>query len=146
MVACSESPHAATSAGAASASPAPPAATAAPTPTEKPLAFYAAQYQRISKPCEDAQAKLKATNGDAAIIAAGSVIFSACQAANAALLRAHWPAKIDADIRAEVVADGPILADFADLPNNARNVVRDSGPANAAANILHADLGLPPVK
>lgn len=117
-----------------------------PAATDKPLSFYAAQYLRIGKPCIEAQAKLKAATSDSDAIARGKETASACQNSNAALLRANWPPAVMADIRAEVLADGPIIADLNDLANNADSVVRDSGPANAAANIVRADLGLPPIK
>lgn len=114
--------------------------------TEKPMSFYADQYLRIGKPCVDAQSKLRAAVGDAAIIAAAKATSQACQASNAELLRGDWPTNVKADIRAEVLADGPLLGDLADAATNAGSVVRDSGPANAAANIVRADLGLPPIK
>jgi hypothetical protein len=126
-------------------SPAPSSAASA-TATNKPLSFYAAQYLRIGKPCTEAQAKLKSAKSDSDAIARGKEVASACQDSNAALLRASWPSNILVDIRALVVADGPVIADFNDLANNSDSVVRDSGAANAAANIVRADLGLPAIK
>ena len=123
--------------------------SAAPTPSPTPLSFYAAQYLRIGKPCEDAQARLKAlpdNSPDSTYASVAAAVATACQESNSALLRAQWPENVYTDIKAEVVADGPVLGDLADLINNIKNVVRDSGPANAAANIVRADLVLPPVK
>ena len=117
-----------------------------PSATAKPLSFYAAQYLRIGKPCLAAQAALRTATTNADAIAKGKATAEGCQAANAAALRAEWPANVLVDIRASVMADGNVLGDLADLEHNAGSLVRDSGPANAAANIVHADLGLPPLK
>lgn len=132
-------------------SAAPAAATspaASPNAASRPLAFYASQYLADGKACMDAQDVLhKLPNGasvDQAQATATKMV-AACQAGNAAMLRQEWPAKVMADIRAEVTSDGPVFGDLADLADNAGSVARDAGAANAAANLVRADLGLPPL-
>lgn len=144
---CSSSGH-----PAASSTPPPattpttvPASTRAAATTGQPLSWYAAQYTRISKPSTDAQAALQAVTDLSQAQPKADALIRAVQQVDAALLRASWPVKIRADIESLIRAQGPFLGDLADVVANSDKLARDSGPANAAANILHADLGLPPV-
>lgn len=136
--------HSASTVGSSTALP--PAAS--PGATGHPLAFYAAQYLADGKACmaaQDVLHKLPNDATDAQAQAAATNVVTACQAANAAALRQEWPANVMADLRAEVTADGPVFGDLADLVDNVDNLARDSGAANAAANLVRADLGLPPL-
>jgi hypothetical protein len=111
---------------------------------EKPLTFYAAQYQSLSAPCLQAHHTLNTSKTKAEVLANAKGASVACQASDAALLRANWPVKVLAIIKAAVAADGPILRDLADPENHRADLPRDYASANAAANSLRAGLGLPP--
>jgi hypothetical protein len=130
-----------------SAAPVSPAASPT-TASATPLAFYASQYLADGKACMAAQDVLhnapnSATGAQLQVMATN--IVKACQAANAVILRQSWPANVLADLRAEVTADGPVFGDLTDMLSNSGSLLRDSGIANAAANLVRADLGLPPV-
>lgn len=142
------SPTAAKSSAASAQSATPVSPAVSPTASATPLAFYASQYLADGKACMAAQDALhKAPNNatDTQLQAFATDIVKTCQAANAVMLRQAWPANVLADLRAEVTADGPVFGDLADLVSNSDNVLRDAGAANAAANLVRADLGLPPI-
>jgi hypothetical protein len=135
---------------AATSQAAPTSAPPSPIASSTPLSVYAAQYEALIKPANDAFAAVRAlpsNTTDAAITAALAKTAPVIEAADAALLRVPWPPNVATDIRALVTADGPLLADLANLsPSTIDEALRESGVANAAANIVRADLGLPPVK
>jgi lipase chaperone LimK len=138
-------PAASTSAITSQAAASPPAPSS-PKPT--PLSFYASEIKKNAAPSDALEAKLKALpddTPDSQVQALANQLVAAIQSENAQLLRMSWPANIMADIKAMVVADGPVLGDFADLESGQDRLVTDSGAANAAYNILLADVGLPPV-
>lgn len=122
--------------------------TVASSPSTKPLSFYAAQYSRIVAPANAAIDKLKAmpsTATDADVAAVAASIVPVVQKVDAELLRAQWPPNVLTDIKAMVAADGPLLGDLNNLSAaNMDAAIRESGAANAAANIVRADLNLPP--
>jgi ABC-type glycerol-3-phosphate transport system substrate-binding protein len=131
-----------TSAPSSSAPGTTPAASAAP------LSVYAAKFQEIGRPSEKLQNEFQALPSDTTLAEAQPLatrIVTATQKGNAQLLRETWPPQVEKDIRAMVIADGPVLGDLADLENGQDRLVTDSGTANAAYNIVLADLGLPPV-
>ena len=153
LTACGGSSGSSSDAATTAAPAASPPSTAAPSPsTSKPLSFYAAQYLAAGKACEADQGKLNDLIGQTpqnadAIEKEGSTTASDCQSADAKLLRESWPPGVLSDIKAEATADGPVIGDLNDLESAGEsNIQRDSGAANAATNIVRADLGLPALK
>lgn len=128
-----------------------PATVTAKAPTSPkvsttPLSVYAAQFKKIYAAPDKLQDQLRSlpddtTNEQASALAAR--VAKSVQGADSKLLRANWPPQIATDIRALVLADGPPIGDLADLQNGADKLAADSGPANAALNIVLADLHLP---
>jgi hypothetical protein len=125
------------------------APAASPSASATPLSFYANQYLAIVKPGNDAFAvfnALPSSATDAEVGAAAAKVVPVEQSAEAALLRAQWPPNVAADIKALVTSYGPLFGDLSDLTaSNVDQMNRDAGAANAAANIVRADLGLPPI-
>lgn len=120
-----------------------------PKASATPLSGYAAQFKKIYAAPDKLQDQLRSlpddtSNEQASALAAR--VAKSVQEADSKLLRANWPPQIATDIRALVVADGPPIGDLADLQNGADRLVADSGPANAALNIVLADLHLPAKK
>jgi hypothetical protein len=116
--------------------------------TAQPIAFYAAQYEAIAVPGLAEEAALESlpdsdSTAERQVLATRLVTVE--NTANAALLHATWPPKIEPDIRALVTATGPLLVDLGDLAAHKATVVSDLATAKAAANVAHADLGLPPL-
>jgi hypothetical protein len=112
------------------------------------MSYYAAQYLRIIVPANRATDRLNALSSNASVSQAQAVanqLVKADDGVDDAFLRASWPPAITADIRAEVTAFGPLLGDLANVTASTGTLDRDSGVANAAANITRAALGLPPV-
>jgi hypothetical protein len=123
-------------------------AVASPTNTVAPIAFYAAQYNEIAVPGHAAEAALEslpASDSTAQRQVLATKLVTIENTADAALLHDRWPAKVEPDIRALVTATGPLLVDLADLAAHNATVVSDIATAEAAANVVHADLGLPPL-
>lgn len=152
LVACGSGTNATNDNSPAGVRPPSAASSSAPTSSSaQPMSFYAAQYIKIGATCiadQDALNKLidQTPQDPEAIEKQGMKIAADCQAADAEMLRASWPPAILPEVKAEVTADGPVLGDLMDLEGNQDNLQRDSGAANAAANILRADLGLPPIQ
>jgi hypothetical protein len=77
---------------------------------------------------------------------------SAITAADNALLRASWPANVVPDIKSMTVVDAALIADLEQVNNQTalseggymNQLQADESKASAAANIVRADLGLPP--
>ena len=114
---------------------------AKPSPTPTPLSYYAAQYTRLVTPFNTALDKL----GNAPTQAQLNDLADKTTAADVALLRASWPsAKVQSDIEALVRSDGAVIGDL--QQNNGAEFTRDAETATANAEIVRADLGLPPVK
>lgn len=129
----------------ASGTPGPAAPSRTPGPVaDQPLAFYATQYEKIGAPCLAAQRALNTSKTKAEVLDKAKAASSACQASDAALLAASWPAKVLADIMSAVAADRPLLRDLADPENHRADLPRDYANANAAASALRRELGLPP--
>jgi ABC-type glycerol-3-phosphate transport system substrate-binding protein len=129
----------------ASSAPSPSAPATTPAASATPLSVYAAKFQKIGRPSDKLQYEYQALPSDTTLAEAQSLatrIVTATQNGNAQLLRETWPPQVEKDIRAMVIANGPVLGD---LENGQDRLVTDSGPANAAYNIVLADLGLPPV-
>ena len=74
----------------------------------------------------------------------------ALQQFDSAILRLPWPQQVLPDVRALAAADAVELGDLhnavnaTDGPTWARQATADIDMANEAANILRADIGLPP--
>lgn len=116
-------------------------ALARPTPTPTPLAWYAQQYLRIVAPANTA---IDGMNSDNPSQTQLNDVAAKYRAADIALLRAHWPTpKTQADIETMVRADGAVIADLEQ--NNGADFARDSETAAADAQVIRAELGLPPV-
>jgi hypothetical protein len=131
-----------------SSAPSSSAPATTPAASATPLSVYATKFQEIGRPSEKLQDKFKALPSDTTLAEAqrlATQIVTATQKGNAQLLRETWPPQVEKDIRAMVIADGPVLGDLADIENGQDRLVTDSGTANAAYNIVLADLGLPPV-
>ena len=119
------------------------ALAAKPTPTATPLSFYASQYLRIIAPLNAGLANL--SNVANPTQAQLDDLASKIELADAALLRSSWPsAKAQGDIEALVRADGALIGDL--RQNDGPNASRDAGTTTADAQIVRADLGLPPVR
>lgn len=126
----------------------PASASASPS---HPISFYADQYTKIDKDCQNAASTLHSL-GDSASDSATSAAFStyakACQARDNALLRAQWPADVLPDIKSYVHDDGPLLTDAGLIGDGnltgLSNISSDIGAATAAENVVLADLHLPP--
>ena len=121
---------------------------ASPIATSTPVAFYATQYNDIARPGLAAEAALEGlpasdTTAQRQVLASRMVTVE--NTADAALLRDAWPPKAEPDVRALVTATGPLLIDLADLTAHKATLVNDLAAAKAAANVVHADLGLPPL-
>jgi hypothetical protein len=80
-------------------------------------------------------------------------LIAAYEDADNALLRVDWPPSIAEDIKALVAANGALIgdlraADSQDVLSRSSwltQVSQDGGKSAAAANIVRADLGLPPM-
>jgi len=117
-----------------------PTVTTAATSTRIPLSVYAAKYSAIIAPA-NAYAGMLPTNPSAAQL---TTLAAADSAADNQLLRVAWPTPaITADVKAMVSADGAEIGDLQQDHDSA--LAADQGKAVAAANIVRADLGLPPV-
>src|SRR5262245_54894906 len=131
--------------------------------TESPPSQHelAQTYLRIVKPANAEADRFNAkanrwddstTNAQAAKDAAP--LIAAIQKADGKLLRVHWPAATEADIKALIRADGALIGDLRALKgvdmssagSLSNQFERDAGDVQAAANIVRADLGLPPGK
>lgn len=118
-----------------------------PASSSTPLSVYAAKFQKIESAGLKLQVKFNQLPSDTSISDAqplATQIVTAYRNGNAQLLREAWPPEIESDIRALVTADGPALGDFADLADGLDRLATDASAANAAYNIVLADLGLPP--
>ncbi len=134
-----------TSSAAGGPGPSPAAASTAPA---SPLVTvnYKAQYLRIVTPANDAIDTLKSSTGVSQLQARANAVAQAFQTADDQLLRAQWPASVTPDIRAMVLADGPVIVDLRDLINTYESGTLQTalGSSTAAAQVVRADLGLPP--
>jgi hypothetical protein len=132
----------------------PPAATATsasePTPKEQADRFLA-----IITPVNEASARFAAETVGRHVFTRkqwDSIVkpfLAAIKQSNTALLRADWSATVRADIRSLVDADAAWMADFStayDTLDAAATVARDIAASRRAANVVRADLGLPPAK
>jgi hypothetical protein len=143
--------------GAATVAGTAPAVSQAPAAavTTAPAVDYAAQYLRIVGPANTALAAFGkaaqalpagATAADVARLAAPAL--ADAQTADNKLLRAVWPVSAQADIKALVTADAGLIAALQDTSASAQDyltgVSQAGAKAGAAANIVRADLGLPP--
>ena len=118
-------------------------AAAKPKPTVTPLSFYASQYLRIIAPLNAELATL--SNIANPTQAQLDEMASKIEVADTALLRAPWPStKAQSDIETLVRADGALIGDL--QQNDGPNASRDAGTTTADAQIVRADLGLPPVR
>lgn len=146
--------------GASKAAPAPAAPVASvssghdTTTTSTPAVNYGQQYLAIVGPANAAgNAAVIPDNPTGARLAqVFAPVIAAYQKADDALLRAQWPAGAQADIKAMVTADGAVIGDMnAAAGQNALSAASwetqlssDGAKAKAAANVVRADLGLPP--
>ena len=114
---------------------------------------YGGQYLALIAPVGHAIGALRRVpsnqNVPAAVISSFETAFNNF---NSAILRDRWPANAQADIKDLVRADGPLLADVAQINNQtsattaafANQLSRDVNAWSVAVNIVRADLGLPP--
>jgi hypothetical protein len=141
---------------AASTTPAAATTTSAPNMDE-----LAQTYLRIVKPANQASEALRkkashwtdsTTPAQAAKDAEPTI--AAYRAADNALLRVDWPAATRWDVKELVRADSALIGDLEALEgldafstgNWSSQFVQDAEKVGAAANIVRADLGLPPYK
>lgn len=105
----------------------------------KPLSYYAAQYLRTIGPLNSALDNLP---DNATQTQLEQFVFVIRRADNS-LLREQWPsAQVTADVQSLVRANGPVIGDL--MNDDPQGFVRDQNSASAAADIVRADLGLPP--
>lgn len=133
----------------------PPASTSTPeakasTPnSDKPLSYYAAQYEKIVAPANKALDAFKALPDSAPMSAdqkAATATANADLVMDNELLRAQWPnEQTTQDVRALVTADTALGADLTDLTLSLGSIAHDAGTENGAVAIVRADLGLPAI-
>lgn len=131
----------------AASAPSPSQAAASTAPASPPANVdYKAQYLRIVTPANDAIDTLKTATGISQVQARAHAAAGAIQAADSQLLRARWPAGVTPDIRALVMADGPVIVDLNDVVTAYQDGTLQTavGSSGAAAQVVRADLGLPP--
>jgi hypothetical protein len=65
-----------------------------------------------------------------------------------AILRADWPSAVKADVRALVRTDAALQSDLEQIADTDdwTQLTRDAEASSSAANVVRADLGLPPPK
>ncbi len=75
-------------------------------------------------------------------------VTAALRAFDNAALRANWPPSVRADVRALIRADAGFRSDLEQLAytRDWSGLTRDAEASSAAANVVRADLGLPPPK
>jgi hypothetical protein len=166
LAACAATLAACSSNGSKSAAPttavaAPVATTAAvqAATTTAAAIDYKAQYLAIVAPANAAlrtwRAALDKLGNDPAASDVARVtapLITAYESTDNALLRAQWPANAEADIKNLVTTDGTLTGDLNAAGGQnvfsaaswESQVASDGGKAGAAANIVRADLGLPP--
>ena len=130
---------------AASSAPVPAATSSAPVPSATPLSWYASRYVAIVTPAHDAVTAFEAIRRpatDAQIKAGFAIVKSAVDACDTALLAVAWPGKAEVDVRSVVRDDATELADFEAL--NLTKASSDGTILKRDANLVRADLGLPP--
>jgi hypothetical protein len=132
-----------------------PQAATTTSASEPTLKEQADRYLAIIKPVNEASARFAAeTVGrheftrkewDSIV----NPFLAAIKQSNTALLRADWSATVRAHIRSLVDADAAWMADFSTAYDNldaGATVARDIAASRRAANVVRADLGLPPAK
>jgi|SRR5579871_805310 len=163
LAACSATSKPSTSVGASAVASTAPIASSAPTTqattTTVGLQSYAQQYLAIVKPANDAEAAaikaLKAlpdTATAAQVAAAFAPAAQAFEKCDNALLRAQWPPNVEGDVKAMVTTNGALIGDINALSAQtslsisawATTFQSDGAKSSAAANVVRADLGLPP--
>lgn len=133
-------------------SAAPTASASAPaiTSSTHPLSYYASEYVRIVAPGNAALDKMSAAANAknpslSQVQSLATAAAKIAQSEDAQLLRIAWPSPtIAQDVRSLVKADGPVIGDLDNIEGSQTTLYRDDGAANAAANIVRADLGLKP--
>ena len=141
------SPPAALSPPDSTPAPGPSASSSAPSPSATPLSWYASRYLAIVTPAQQAVTTFEGIHRpatDAQIKAGFAIVKEAVDACDAALLGVAWPGKAEADVRSVVRDDATELADFEAL--NLTKARSDAGILERDANLVRADLGLPPDK
>jgi hypothetical protein len=129
-----------------------PQATVAPS-TSKLAHTYLAIVAPVNRAIDrwDASNAPTKTTGQTARV--DSPLIAAITRADNRLLRVHWSPRAAADIRSMVKADGAVIADLAidiqgvqafSVDDLDSRFVRDLQQVGTAANIVRADLGLPP--
>jgi len=119
----------------------PSAKSTATATSSPPVAFYAAQYQRIEQTCladNSSYAHEPATTTTTGLKAARVKLQGDCVTADDALLRAGWPAYVLTDIKAHVTASETFEAAF--VAGTATTT--QLAAAEAADRIVAGDLGL----
>jgi hypothetical protein len=142
---------------ASTAGPVAPASSAAPTTA---AADYGSQYVAITAPANDALSmwrsairKLGSDSSPSVIANVTATVAVVLDGTNHELLRAHWPASAEADVKAVVWDEGALIGDLSAVGRQnwftaaswESHVSADAGKASAAADVVRADLGLPPL-
>lgn len=126
------------------------AVTIAPAASVKPMSFYAHQYTAIVAAANAADARfadaVNKTGATAASVQpAASAAAAAVRKTDNQLLRVDWPtSKIRADVEAMVRVDATLAGDLDDVADHMNDLDPAGSAAQGAANIVRADLGLPP--
>jgi hypothetical protein len=109
------------------------------------LSWYASRYLAIVTPAQQAVTTFEGIHRpatDAQIRAGFAIVKKAVDACDAALLAVSWPGRAQVDVRTVVRDDATELADFEAL--NLTKARSDASILKRDANLVRADLGLPP--
>jgi hypothetical protein len=123
------------------------ASSSAPGPSATPLSSYASRYLAIVTPALQAVTAFEGMHRpatDAQIKAGFAIVKEAVDACDVALLSVAWPGKAEVDVRSLVRDDATELADFEAL--NLTKASSDGSVLRRDANLVRADLGLPPAE
>ena len=123
------------------------ASSSAPGPSATPLSWYASRYVAIVTPALRAVTAFEGMHRpatDAQIKAGFAIVKEAVDACDVALLSVAWPGKAEVDVRSLVRDDATELADFEAL--NLTKASSDGSVLRRDANLVRADLGLPPAE
>jgi len=139
------SPSGAASASDSTSAPGPSGSSSALGPSATPLSWYASRYLAIVTPAQQAVTTFEGIHRpatDAQIRAGFAIVKKAVDACDAALLAVSWPGRAQVDVRTVVRDDATELADFEAL--NLTKARSDASILKRDANLVRADLGLPP--
>jgi len=160
MAACSSGSSATSTTKPATVTTLAPKPVASTTTTTLSVAQYAAKYSAIVAPANAAitavNSQVQALGGSATSAQLTSILTPAINAMNTAisqLAAIQWPGNVETDMRALITDNGAVVGDLTALESaNAltassveTKMSEDAGTSKAAADLVHADLGLPQV-